>query len=388
MNRCRTYASSLLPGGLVLMMHCLLVFSVHAQGRVLVPLPAGSRAPIAPFVLRDADNVPLGHHVAVDQIREKYQLEVKVGELELRTMTGDTLGIAWDHPLNRSMVTPVLPVYEYNSVNFRNPVYSQPFTIMSGDTLWYHAIHGVDFPVLDTALQFHAVPDTAGIVVEDTLTVRMELVDDADGSLRALLEEWCFTPASGLSELLLQQARRMSERGGSRDGIGRWVPAASDVGRRFRVHIVPVHHPQRDGRFERRALYCRFRWEERASLADRELGTWMPALLDRLLDSLDALRKATALQTAEPLAITVTPTTMRRGVEQLVITLPEGASAAGTVEILTVDGRMIERRELRSPSSGGRVTMKWNTTGLAAGSYLAIIRMGGRVGTAVVQLLP
>jgi hypothetical protein len=370
---------------LPLIMISICVSRLGAQESGVTHVETTGKRIISDVEMLGGDGTRLCHYAYADQLLDKVQIEYKVGELELLSRNDGVLPVIWDHPLKRHMITPFMPVYLYNSCELQNEITSMPFVPEKGDTLRYFHILGLDFPVRGDANA--GVPDTAEIALADTLSYYLQIVDEAEGRSVATLDHIVIPPAHCFAELVSVLIDPILESNFEKSGVGEWIPGEEHWGRQMRLRVLPVYHPQRDGRFGNRALYCRYRWEDRASRVAQEIDSWLEHDVNAVIDSIYGMRKTAVSAGKRALQLEMSPTLLRSGMETLELGFPRQAIGSGSVSLFTSNGQLVHTQPLYSDSPIDRLAIKLSQSELATGAYLAVVRIENQTAVRFIRVL-
>jgi hypothetical protein len=335
-------------------------------------------APASPVIFRDDEGSSLAHFIDVAQYFPDVAVRFECGEIRLLCADGDTVQVAWDHPLTTRMGTPRLPVYLYNSAAYANELVTLPFRWSAGDTLSLFRVLDLRFPLRDANGKL--MPDgldTAAIVVPDTVSFTIEVLDDATHEVLGVLERLALYPVSGAFEYTSHIVRRMMEGELPIAPLRSWPSAAAWDGRRVRLRVAPVWQPQLRGEYGARAMYAFLFWGAERSGPILEEQRRFGSLTAGLLDSLRTAHKARGGsdgRTAEACRVHPSVLTPERNV--LTVQAPEGVSVAGDLRLYDLRGVPVFSRACRTVP-GGEARIAVPVHALAAGAYLLVVDVHG-----------
>jgi hypothetical protein len=235
-------------------------FSQIIVGRDSVPptidTMSFSRAPSARYFMKDENSVPRAHFARVGQAFPQISVIYLLGDIKLLN-TDFTDYIHFDHPLFKDAYTSPRAVYQYNSLNFANPIKTIPFTVHSNDTLRF--FRDVSYEWARGSASHDSIPivDTSSFVIVDTVEFATVLIDAGTNLILDTLDKIVMYQGTSFAQSVLELTKQLLQDSASTIyGSYRIFPARNGwIDKTVRIETIPVYYPQVRQQFADRALY-------------------------------------------------------------------------------------------------------------------------------------
>lgn len=345
--------------------------------------------------LRDTSGVAYTAYAEIAQFSPQVSLRLAAGEVAIRSRNGDVSQTLWDHPLTHQPVSEYVPVYQYNSAAFANPIVTFPFTVRAGDTLTFFRDFGFRFPMRNedgSARTF--AQDTAHFQLSDSMVFRVELIDASSEALLRSLESFTVPPCRDWQGFCMALSAEMLSRLQADDRhpyIHRTIADEELDGKRLRLRINPQYRNAIADDYSGRALYLRFTLNPRLSsmLAanwDRDMEE-ARHVYDKLVATLPLPKNGAQDHPgiAEKPAISLFPSLLSRSMPVLQLRDEDAAEGdAVTLLVSDINGRLLHQ-EARISRGEQSMVFLLPPEATEQGSALVAVRVRGTTTHTIVR---
>lgn len=247
----------------------------------------------SPIYLRaPSGGVTSRHYATIEQLHEVIGIAMEVGEVTVLTGSRDSIHVAFSHPLNSAMATPIMDVFEPESELYANPIRTMPWKVYEGDTVIFLRTPKFLFARTYPDGTPRSELDTSAIISDDTLRFRFSLVEHGSDSVLMEIDTITFYPFSNVAELYLQGAALTYRGTLSPNRIVRIGMPDAWYGKRVALAVYPTFRSQGSDPFAGRLLNVYFSYSDRLSSYFQERTERDSILFAASLAYFSALQKA------------------------------------------------------------------------------------------------
>lgn len=380
----------------------LFIAAISTSGVCTVPLRAQSEYQsgyldqshgkrfYSPVYMGNYENgVTKRHYATVEQLNTGLGIACDIGEVTILSGTGDSIHVAFDHPLNTSMATTLLDVYQFNSDTYANQIRTLPWKVFAGDTLVFYRNPKLLLPQLNSDGSVKTEFDAAHTASDDTLRFRVILECDSTGQVLAELDTLTYYPYRSMSELALQGMLQRMEGQLPTNRVFRFGMPSEWIGRKVRLAMHPTFRAPGQDPYDGRLLLVQFFYMNRLSadfrfLADRDSALFHDAYMEYLSLMKSAKNAADPSGSAKSYDLEL----LHYGNALPTLCVKRASFENNdivTVHCFSMNGKLVKKGEISFSSGASESRLSFSP--LPPGGYLFVVRGGSGMSSKVLTLV-